>query len=98
MNLMHVGRYFADSKVPTWRKLIGFGAVAYAFMPIDLIPDFVPVIGWLDDIGVLALFLGAVASDISKHAAKLGSAPVSQPSRSGAARVQVIDAQARTVR
>jgi uncharacterized membrane protein YkvA (DUF1232 family) len=35
---------------PWYAKLFVAGIVAYAFSPIDLIPDFVPVLGYLDDL------------------------------------------------
>jgi uncharacterized membrane protein YkvA (DUF1232 family) len=37
-------------KTPWYAKLFVAGIVAYAFSPIDLIPDFVPVLGYLDDL------------------------------------------------
>ncbi|MEQ1519578.1 MAG: YkvA family protein [Usitatibacteraceae bacterium] len=42
---------------PTATKLLALLAVVYVISPIDLIPDFIPIIGWLDDIGVVALLL-----------------------------------------
>ncbi|MCM3004289.1 YkvA family protein [Priestia koreensis] len=44
--------YFAykDGRVPLYAKLFTAGVVAYAFSPIDLIPDFIPIIGYLDDL------------------------------------------------
>jgi len=39
-----------DPRTPWYAKLIVAGIVAYAFSPIDLIPDFVPVFGYLDDL------------------------------------------------
>lgn len=39
-----------DPRTPWYAKLIVTGIVAYAFSPIDLIPDFVPVLGYLDDL------------------------------------------------
>ena len=35
---------------PWYAKLLVAGVVAYAFSPIDLIPDFVPVLGYVDDL------------------------------------------------
>lgn len=47
--------YFAgrDSQMPLWLKLTAIAVAAYAFSPIDLIPDFIPVLGLLDDLILL---------------------------------------------
>lgn len=44
--------YFAykDPRVPWFAKLFIVLVVGYAFSPIDLIPDFIPVLGYLDDL------------------------------------------------
>jgi uncharacterized membrane protein YkvA (DUF1232 family) len=39
-----------DPRTPWYAKLLMAGIVAYAVSPIDLIPDFVPVLGYLDDL------------------------------------------------
>jgi uncharacterized membrane protein YkvA (DUF1232 family) len=41
---------FRDPRVPWYAKVFVGVVVAYAFSPIDLIPDFVPVVGYLDDL------------------------------------------------
>lgn len=46
-----------DGRVPAQQKLILAGIGAYLFFPIDLIPDFVPVLGQLDDLAVVLLGL-----------------------------------------
>ena len=40
---------------PWYAKLFVAGVVAYAFSPIDLIPDFVPILGYLDDLVLIPL-------------------------------------------
>jgi uncharacterized membrane protein YkvA (DUF1232 family) len=44
-----------DPRVPWVAKLFAGCVVAYAFSPIDLIPDFVPVAGYLDDLVIIPL-------------------------------------------
>lgn len=43
------------ARTPWYAKLLVAGIVAYALSPIDLIPDFVPVLGYLDDLIVIPL-------------------------------------------
>ncbi len=38
-----------DTRTPRMAKLLAVGVAAYAFSPIDLIPDFIPVLGLVDD-------------------------------------------------
>lgn len=40
--------------------------IAYILSPIDLIPDFIPIIGWLDDIGIGGGLLGASFQQLLK--------------------------------
>lgn len=42
-----------DKQTPLMIKAMGFFILAYAFSPIDLIPDFIPVIGYLDELILL---------------------------------------------
>ena len=44
-----------DPRVPWYAKAMAMGTAAYALSPIDLIPDFVPVLGYLDDLIILPL-------------------------------------------
>lgn len=41
-------------------------SLVYVFSPIDIIPDFVPVVGLVDDAGIIAALLAAVGVDIEK--------------------------------
>jgi len=46
-----------DPRVPWYVKALALFVVAYALSPIDLIPDFIPVLGYLDDIILVPLGL-----------------------------------------
>jgi uncharacterized membrane protein YkvA (DUF1232 family) len=52
-----VARLARDPRVPRRRKLLLLAVVGYLALPLDLVPDFIPVAGQLDDAIVVALVL-----------------------------------------
>jgi uncharacterized membrane protein YkvA (DUF1232 family) len=42
-----------DLRVPWYAKLASVAVVAYALSPIDLVPDFIPILGYLDDVVIV---------------------------------------------
>src|SRR5271168_4684119 len=74
-----------DPRVPWYAKALGACVVAYALSPIDLIPDFIPVIGYLDDLvlvplGLLLMLRRIPAEVLAEHrlaAADTAERPVS---------------------
>ncbi|MDP9188106.1 MAG: YkvA family protein [Actinomycetota bacterium] len=52
-----VSRLARDRRISHARRAVLFGVLAYLALPIDLIPDFLPIAGQLDDAVVLALAL-----------------------------------------
>lgn len=46
---------YRDPRVPWYARVFAAGVVAYAISPIDLIPDFIPVLGYLDDLILVPL-------------------------------------------
>ncbi|MCU0604404.1 MAG: DUF1232 domain-containing protein [Desulfobacterales bacterium] len=49
-----------DPRVPWYARVIAVAVVAYAFSPIDLIPDPIPVLGYLDDLILIPLGIALV--------------------------------------
>ena len=49
-----------DPRAPLGPKVLAFAVLAYALSPIDLIPDFIPVLGLLDDLILLPLGVALV--------------------------------------
>src|ERR1700730_11093800 len=61
--------YFAarDPRVPWYAKAVAIAVAAYALSPIDLIPDFIPVVGYLDDLIIVPLGIALVVRMIPPH-------------------------------
>src|SRR6476619_6242184 len=75
-----------DPRVPWHARVLAIAVAGYALSPIDLIPDFIPVIGYLDDLIIVPLGIWLVVSLIPEdvmaecraHADAAGSRPVSK--------------------
>jgi uncharacterized membrane protein YkvA (DUF1232 family) len=50
-------RLLRDPRVPTRKKVLLVGLTGYLALPFDLVPDFIPVAGQLDDVVIVALVL-----------------------------------------
>ena len=53
-----------DERIPTRNKAILAGMLVWLASPVDLIPDFIPVLGYLDDLIVVVLLLDYVLNEI----------------------------------
>lgn len=58
---------FKKKKTPIYAKIFAIIVVSYALSPIDLIPDFIPVIGYLDDLILLPLGIKIALKMIPKE-------------------------------
>mgnify|MGYP001595594689 FL=1 len=54
-----------DPRTPGWLKAMAFFVVAYALSPIDLVPDFIPVLGYLDDVILLPVLIWLIVRWLS---------------------------------
>lgn len=56
-----------DSKTPLITKILAAVTVGYALSPIDLVPDFIPVLGYLDDVILLPVLITLTIKTIPKE-------------------------------
>lgn len=55
---------FESPKTPKKAKVIIIGALGYLIFPLDIVADIIPVVGFVDDLGVLGFALAQVAMNI----------------------------------
>jgi uncharacterized membrane protein YkvA (DUF1232 family) len=84
-----------DPRVPWYAKVLAISIAAYALSPIDLIPDFIPVLGYLDEVIILPLAIMLVVRlippDIMAEHRAAASIAIDKPtSRAGATLVIAI--------
>lgn len=58
---------YRDPRTPWYARLFAACVVGYAFSPIDLIPDFIPVLGYLDDLVLVPLGIALAVRMIPPH-------------------------------
>jgi uncharacterized membrane protein YkvA (DUF1232 family) len=72
-----------DPRVPWYAKILGIAVAAYALSPIDLIPDFIPVLGYLDDLIIvplgIALVVKLIPPDVMAEHRELATAAQDRP-------------------
>lgn len=80
-----LARYYKDPSASILGKLVALLAVIYVIVPVDLIPD-VPIVGWLDDIGVMGLATAWLARVVGRYRA-LDRAPEDEALPEGSRRL-----------
>lgn len=63
-DIMALYQYLIDTTVSWHRKAIIVGALIYFIVPIDSIPDIAPLIGYMDDLGVITAVLKFMGSEL----------------------------------
>ena len=59
--------YYAVSALPIEKKAIVFGGLGYFILPVDLIPDAIPALGFTDDAAVLFAIYTAIKSELNEE-------------------------------
>ncbi|MFE0586721.1 YkvA family protein [Pantoea vagans] len=76
-----------DPRTPLLAKVLGLIVAAYAVSPIDLIPDFIPIIGYLDDLIIVPLGIMLVVRLIPAEVMREHRETVAQASRRPVSRI-----------
>jgi uncharacterized membrane protein YkvA (DUF1232 family) len=61
-----IGRIVLDPQLPRTAKVVLVAAAAYLLTPIDLIPDFVPFVGILDDVVLVAVIVDGLLNYVDR--------------------------------
>ena len=54
----------SDSDTPAWARMRVWGALVYLGVPLDAVPDAIPVVGFADDLAAIGVALAAIAASI----------------------------------
>src|SRR3954466_14729394 len=78
-----------DPRVPWGARLLAIAVAGYALSPIDLIPDFIPVFGYLDDLIIVPLgiwlVIALIPEDVMRATRTVASAAAQRPVSNAAA-------------
>jgi len=83
-----------DPRVPWYAKALAIAVAAYALSPIDLIPDFVPLLGFLDDVIIvpagIALVIKLIPQRVMVEHRAIAAAALDRPVSRAAAVVVIV--------
>ncbi|MGB7604333.1 MAG: YkvA family protein [Lutisporaceae bacterium] len=69
-NIKYFFGYIRDKEVPIYKKAMIFGSLLYFILPIDIVPDYIFALGWLDDAAVAAFIWNVLRTEISEYITK----------------------------
>jgi len=59
-------QFFISSDITALQKALVAVALIYIIFPLDLIPDYIPIVGWLDDLGIAGFALNYIFSQMNR--------------------------------
>lgn len=60
-------RFLTDPSAPRFPQLLAIFTILYLISPVDLIPDVIPILGWLDDLGLTSFAIAYVAASAARY-------------------------------
>lgn len=67
LRLRYLPAYLKDPSISLVKKGLIVLGMLYIISPVDAIPDLVPVLGWLDDIGVLGILVASLMRELEDY-------------------------------
>ncbi len=65
--VMKLYRFIKDPNAPWGRKALAIGALIYMISPLDAVPDPIPIVGLLDDVGIITAAFTKLANELKKY-------------------------------
>lgn len=62
-----IKRFLQDGRIPLFAKVLVVTGIVYLVSFIDLSPDFLPVIGWIDDLIIVPLLIGGGLRNVNQN-------------------------------
>jgi hypothetical protein len=66
-NVKALWKYVLSDEVPWYKKAAPLAALVYLVSPVDVVPDFIPIAGLLDDAGVITAAIASIGSILNKY-------------------------------
>ncbi len=66
-DVMRIYNFMKDPNTPWVGKAIAIAALLYMISPIDAIPDFIPIAGLVDDVGIIAMALAKLTAEYKEY-------------------------------
>ncbi|MDR6225263.1 YkvA family protein [Desmospora profundinema] len=67
--------YFRDPETSRWKKALAGAALLYFIMPIDVIPDYLPVVGYVDDGAAVVIVWRVLSKELERFTTRYASLP-----------------------
>jgi len=67
LRLRYLPAYLRDPSVSLLKKGMIMLGILYIISPIDALPDVIPLVGWLDDIGVIGILLASLMRELEDY-------------------------------